>query len=57
MVVNPDYYAHPRPTLTYAYHHTINLHGNGLADGGTVTFDGPAAPTTLANQTGYVLVP
>lgn len=57
MVVNPDYYAHPRPSLTYTYHHTINLHGNGLADGGTVTFDGPAAPTTLGNQTGYVLVP
>lgn len=57
MVVNPDYYSHPRPSLTYSYRHTINFHGNGILDGGSVTFDGPAAPTTLGQRSGYVLVP
>jgi hypothetical protein len=57
MIVNPTYYSAPRPALAQTYHHTINFHGYGLLDGGTVTFDGPAAPTTMGNRTGYVLVP
>ena len=45
-VVNPDYYnSHPFPFSKY--HHTLQMNGGGILDGGTVTPAGPAPPTTL----------
>jgi hypothetical protein len=61
-VVNPDVYkSRPLPSLSREYHHTLALHGTGpcncYGDTGSVTFDGPAVPATLAKATGYVLFP
>lgn len=57
VVVNSDRVSHPAPRLSLAYHHTIQLHGYGVLDGGTVTFAGPAAPSTMGALSAYVAVP
>lgn len=57
MVVNNDYYTHPSPHFTYAYHHTLTTSGYGLIDGGTVGFAGAAPPSSMASETAYVAVP
>ena len=56
MVVNSDTTAHARPAFSYAFHHTMALHGYGVLDGGTATFNG-YAPGSLAGLSAYVAVP
>jgi hypothetical protein len=46
VVVNPDdVNSHPFPYTKY--HHTLVLQGAGILDGGTVTTQGPAPPSTV----------
>lgn len=55
MAVNPDYYSHG--VSLSGYHHTLVLSGNGILDGGTVSFSGPAPPTTIAAEKGFIALP
>jgi uncharacterized membrane protein len=59
-VVNPDANAsHAMPALTFAYRHTLQLHGSGpcacYGDTGSVAVDGPAPPATLPPAGAVVL--
>lgn len=55
-VVNSDYYStYAIPSLTYSYHHTLAISGNGVLDGGTVSTSGPAAASTLPPQNAVIL--
>ncbi len=55
MAVNPDYYAHG--VSLAGFHHTLKLIGSGILDGGTVSFDGPAPPSTLAATSAVIALP
>jgi hypothetical protein len=55
VVVNSDAVAHPFPYT--AYHHTLTVSGNGVVDGGTVSFSGPAPPTTLPGLEARIVFP
>lgn len=57
MVVNMDYDSHPRPSLTQTYTHTLALSGNGVLDGGTVSFTGAAPPATMAARSAFIALP
>ncbi len=57
MVVNNDRLSHAAPHLSLAYHHTLSLSGNGILDGGTVSFGGSAPPSSMAPLSAYVAVP
>lgn len=55
MAVNSDYYAH---TVSLpGFHHTLALSGNGILDGGTVSFAGAAPPSTLAATSAVIALP
>lgn len=57
-VVNSDpTNAHTMPTLSGQYGHTMSLSGYGVLDAGTISTNGPAAPSTLSPETGLVLLP
>ncbi len=56
MVVNSDSVTHSRPSFSYAFRHTMALHGYGILDGGTATFNG-SAPGSLGGESAYVAVP
>lgn len=57
MVVNNEGKAHAAPRFRHAFHHTVVLHGNGIVDGGTVTFNGAAPPASVAPISAYIAVP
>jgi hypothetical protein len=57
MVVNNDRAVHATPALTLSYHHTLVLSGNGVLDGGTVSFEGPAPPSSLGAESAFIAVP
>lgn len=54
IVVNPT--GSPAPFPFTGYGHTMVLHGSGILDGGTATFDGPA-PSTVGAGEGVVAIP
>ncbi|HEY1729322.1 MAG TPA: hypothetical protein VGG22_13170 [Candidatus Baltobacteraceae bacterium] len=55
-VVNSDRSAaRSRPHLAQNYNHTAALHGGMVLEGGTLSFDGPPMPGSLAPTTGYIL--
>lgn len=55
VVVNPDAVSHPFPFS--GYEHTLALSGSGLLDGGKVSVDGPAPPSTVEAAKGIVAFP
>lgn len=55
MAVNPDYSSHG--VSLSGFHHTLALSGNGILDGGTVSFSGAAPPTTLAAESAVIALP
>jgi hypothetical protein len=57
MVVNNDGAAHATPALSLTYHHTLSLSGNGILDGGSVSFEGAAPPSTIAAESAFVAFP
>ncbi len=57
MVVNPDGITHSFPRLALTYHHTLELHGYGVLDGGTVTFNGGAHSSTIPELSAVIAVP
>jgi hypothetical protein len=57
MVVNNDSATHPTPALALTYDHTLTLSGNGILDGGSVGFDGPAPPASLAATSAFIALP
>ncbi len=56
MVVNNERLTLGAPRLALGYHHTMTLRGDGVLDGGTASFDGPAPPSSLAPGTAFVAV-
>jgi hypothetical protein len=48
VVVNSDVVSHPFPFTTY--HHTLVISGNGVLDGGAVSTDGPAPPSSVPSM-------
>ncbi len=57
VVVNSNRYSAAAPRLSLAYHHTMQLHGYGVLDGGTATFAGSAHPSTMGALSAFVAVP
>lgn len=56
VVVNSDYsLSHPFPYSQY--HHTMTLSGSGVLDGGSVSFSGPAPPSTLPPLEARIVFP
>jgi hypothetical protein len=55
VVVNSDYVAHPFPYT--AYHHTLELSGSGVLDGGKVYTTGGPPPSTLASGQASIVFP
>lgn len=57
-VVNPSAASSvPFPTLSRSYGHTMAIAGYGVLDGGTVSASGPAPPSTMAPESGFVVFP
>ncbi len=56
MVVNPDSIAHARPAFAHTFAHRLAPSGNGVLDGGTVSFTG-AAPGTVPALSAYIALP
>lgn len=54
-VVNSDALPHPRPNLTLAYHHTIQISGGMILEGGTVSPGGPDAPNPIPGMHAFIL--
>ena len=56
VIVNSDgSYAHPNPFPQYT--HTLVLSGGGILDGGSVAFNGPAAPASLGPAEAAIVFP
>lgn len=53
-IVNPSSSSTVANPLFGKYKHTLVLVGAGVTDGGSVKFDGAAAPKNIAENTGYV---
>jgi hypothetical protein len=54
-VVNSDWDPHPFPFSQY--HHTLTISGNGVLDGGTISTNGPAPPSTLPKYEAVIAFP
>jgi hypothetical protein len=57
MVVNMAYGSEPTPAFTQTYHHTLSLSGNGILDGGSVSFTGSAPPSSMAAESAFIALP
>jgi hypothetical protein len=57
MVVNNDTATHVTPALALTYKHTLTLSGNGILDDGSVGFDGPAPPASVAERSAFIALP
>ena len=44
------------PSLSQSYSHTMSISGYGILDGGSVSASGPAPPSSLAPETGVILI-
>lgn len=55
MAVNPDYYAHDVSLI--GFHHTLAVRGDGVLDGGTVSFAGAAPPRALGATSAVIALP
>ncbi|HTU80823.1 MAG TPA: hypothetical protein VMF61_01760 [Candidatus Acidoferrales bacterium] len=53
VVVNQDIVAHPNPYSGYS--HTMTLSGSGVLDGGTMSTDGPAPPSSVPPKSAAIL--
>ncbi|MEO9170420.1 MAG: hypothetical protein ABI282_09995 [Candidatus Baltobacteraceae bacterium] len=55
VVVNSDYYStYSIPSLSYSYHHSLALSGNGVLDGGSISTSG-SVPSSLPPQNATIL--
>ena len=55
VVVNPSYNTQSFPFTTY--HHTLTFSGGGALDGGSVSIDGPAPPSSLPPLEAEIVFP
>jgi hypothetical protein len=54
-VVNSDALPHPRPKLAFTYHHTVEVRGGMVLEGGSLSTRGPEAPAAIPPTSGFIL--